>query len=312
MKSTFTRRLTAAILLLVIVLSLFTGCQKPIIDLDSIPEYSGVAYVEINGNMPFFKNSELTTEGFESYSELDALGRCGVAYACIGLETMPTAEREDIASVTPTGWEYNGISNNNTYDFIEGEYVYNRCHLIAHRLAGEDANEKNLITGTRYMNIDGMLTFEAIVSEYVEATGNHVMYRVTPIFEGVEYVARGVLMEGYSVEDSGRGVCFCIFAYNVQPGVTIDYFSGVNVANGEPLPEIEPPKEPEKNDEGESEPHANDGVVMDYILNTKSKKFHTPGERCANSIGENNREEYNGTRNDLIKEGYSACGICKP
>ena len=312
MKFTFTKRLTAAILLLVIFLSLFTGCQKPIIDLDSIPEYSGEAYVEINGNMPFFKKSELTTEGFESYSELDALGRCGVAYACIGLETMPTAEREDIASVTPSGWEYNGISNNNTYDFVENEYVYNRCHLIAHRLAGEDANEKNLITGTRYMNIEGMLTFEAIVSEYVEKTGNHVMYRVTPIFEGVEYVARGVLMEAYSVEDSGRGVCFCIFAYNVQPGVTIDYFSGVNVANGEPLPEIEPPKEPEGPNEDESAPHPNDGVVMDYILNTKSKKFHTPGERCANSIGEINREEYNGTRNDLIKEGYSACGICKP
>lgn len=312
---TTNKRLTAAILLLVIITSLFVGCKKPIIDLDSIPEYSGEAYVEINGNMPFFKKSELTTEGFESYSELDALGRCGVAYACIGIETMPTAEREDIASVTPTGWEYNGISNNNTYDFIENEYVYNRCHLIAHRLAGEDANEKNLITGTRYMNIEGMLTFEAIVSEYVEKTENHVMYRVTPIFEGVEYVARGVLMEAYSVEDSGRGVCFCIFAYNVQPGVTIDYFSGVNVANGEPLPEIEPPKEPEDDEqpgENESGPHANDGVIMDYVLNISSKKFHTPGKSCANSVSEKNREEYNGTRNDLIKEGYSPCGICKP
>ena len=312
-----TKRLTAALLLLVMLLSLLCGCQKSIIDLDSVPQYSSEAYVEINGNEPFFKNSELTTTAFEEYSELDALGRCGVAYACIGIEIMPTKEREDIASVTPTGWEYNGISNNNTYDFIENEYVYNRCHLIAHRLAGEDANEKNLITGTRYMNIEGMLPFESQVSEYVKKTENHVLYRVTPIFDGLNYVASGVLMEAYSVEDSGRGVCFCIYAYNVQPGVTIDYFSGVNVANGEPLPEIDPPSQsspsnPDIDEGAANTPHPNDGVVMDYILNTNSKKFHTPGERCANSISEKNREEYNGTRNDLIKEGYSACGICKP
>ncbi|MBR5817272.1 MAG: DNA/RNA non-specific endonuclease, partial [Clostridia bacterium] len=235
-------RLTAFVLALALIVSLLTAC-RPIITLDDIPDYSGAPYVEINGGKPFFTKSELTTKGFESYSELDALGRCGVAFACIGTETMPTAEREDIASVTPTGWEHNGISNNKEYDFIENGYVYNRCHLIAHRLAGEDANEKNLITGTRYMNIEGMLPFEAIVSEYVKATGNHVMYRVTPIFDGLDFVARGVLMEAYSVEDSGRGVSFCIFAYNVQPGVRIDYFTGVNVLSGEPLPEASQPSQ---------------------------------------------------------------------
>ena len=303
-------------MLLVMLLSLLCGCQKSIIDLDSVPQYSDEAYVEINGNEPFFKKSELTTTAFEQYSELDALGRCGVAYACIGIETMPTKEREDIASVTPTGWEYNGISNNNTYDFIENEYVYNRCHLIAHRLAGEDANEKNLITGTRYMNIEGMLPFESQVSEYVKNTENHVLYRVTPIFDGLNYVASGVLMEAYSVEDSGRGVCFCIYAYNVQPGVTIDYFSGINVQSGEKLPEIEPPSQspstPEPDDGVANTPHANDGVIMDYVLNTNSKKFHIPGKTCSNRIGENNREEYHGTRNELIANGYSPCGTCKP
>ena len=303
-------------MLLVMLLSLLCGCQKSIIDLDSVPQYSDEAYVEINGNEPFFKKSELTTTAFEQYSELDALGRCGVAYACIGIETMPTKDREDIASVTPTGWEYNGISNNNTYDFIENEYVYNRCHLIAHRLAGEDANEKNLITGTRYMNIEGMLPFETQVSEYVKNTENHVLYRVTPIFDGLNYVASGVLMEAYSVEDSGRGVCFCIYAYNVQPGVTIDYFSGINVQSGEKLPEIEPPSQspstPEPDDGVANTPHANDGVIMDYVLNTNSKKFHIPGKTCSNRIGENNREEYHGTRNELIANGYSPCGTCKP
>lgn len=309
------KRLTAAILLLVMLLSLLCGCKKSTIDLDSIPEYSGEAYIEINGNNPFFKESELTDEAFEEYSELDALGRCGVAYACIGIEIMPTEEREDISSVTPSGWEYNGISNNNQYDFVENEYVYNRCHLIGFQLAGENANEKNLITGTRYMNIEGMLPFENEIAEYVKETENHVLYRVTPMFEGIDSVARGVLMEAYSVEDSGRGICFCIYAYNVQPGVTIDYFSGTNVENGEELPEITPPSSDGGSDSNESievGEHPNNGIVMDYVLNTNSKKFHTPGKSCAEKISEKNREEYNGTRDDLIKGGYSACGTCNP
>ena len=186
---TFNQRLTALLITIILLLSLLCSC-KTIISLDEIPEYSGKAYVEINGGEPFFTDSEITDRAFESYSPLDALGRCGVAVACIGLEIMPTEERGDLASITPTGWEYNGISNNNTYDFVDNEYVYNRCHLIGFQLAGENDNERNLITGTRYMNIEGMLPFENEVDDYVEETGNHVMYRVTPIYQGFDYVAR--------------------------------------------------------------------------------------------------------------------------
>ncbi len=205
------------------------GCSQTPIEPEDVPEYSGVAYVEINGNVPFFTEEEKGLTDFEFYSFLDPLGRCGMAFAYIGPETMPTEERESIASVTPSGWEYWGVSNNNSYDFIENGYVYNRCHLIGFQLAGENDNELNLITGTRYMNIDGMLPFENAVADYVELTGNHVLYRVTPIFDGFNMVADGVLMEAWSVEDSGIGICFCIFAYNIQPGVWIDYFTGVNL-----------------------------------------------------------------------------------
>ena len=220
-----TQRLTALLLILLLIFSLLCSC-KPIISLDDIPEFSGKAYVEINGGEPFFTDDEITSQAFESYSPLDPLGRCGVAFACIGLELMPTEDRGDIASITPTGWEYGGMSNNNTYDFIENDYVYNRCHLIGFQLAGENDNERNLITGTRYMNIDGMLDFENKVAKYVKETENHVMLRVTPIFEDDNLVASGVLMEAWSVEDDGEGICFNVYAYNNQPGVIIDYATG--------------------------------------------------------------------------------------
>ena len=305
-------QINALLLLISLLLSILCGCG-PVISLDEIPEYKRSAYVEINGGDPYFKDNEITDEAFESYSELDALGRCGVAFACIGIELMPTEERGEIASITPTGWEYGGMSNNNTYDFVENEYVYNRCHLIGFQLAGENDNERNLITGTRYMNIEGMLPFENEVADFVEKTGYHVMYRVTPIFSGLDYVARGVLMEAYSVEDNGRGVCFCIYAYNVQPGVTIDYFTGVNVANGEKMPEINTDGDDrteikDDNNSGSS----SDGEICDYILNINSKKFHIPGKSCANSIKEANREEYTGTRQQLIDKGYKPCGTCNP
>ncbi len=305
-------QISALLLLISLLLSILCGCG-PVISLDEIPEYKRSAYVEINGGDPYFKDNEITDEAFESYSELDALGRCGVAFACIGIELMPTEERREIASITPTGWEYGGMSNNNTYDFVENEYVYNRCHLIGFQLAGENDNERNLITGTRYMNIEGMLPFENDVADFVEKTGYHVMYRVTPIFSGLDYVARGVLMEAYSVEDNGRGVCFCIYAYNVQPGVTIDYFTGVNVANGEKMPEINTDGDDrteikDDNNSGSS----SDGEICDYILNINSKKFHIPGKSCANSIKEANREEYTGTRQQLIDKGYKPCGTCNP
>ena len=187
----------------------------------TIPEYEGEPFVFINQNIPFFEKDDYTTESFENYSELDELGRCGAAYANISKELMPTEERGQIGDVRPSGWHTVKYP-----DLIEDRYLYNRCHLIGYQLSGENANEKNLITGTRYMNVEGMLPFENEVADYVRKSDNHVLYRVTPVFEGNNLVATGVLMEAYSVEDRGEGVCFCVFVHNVQPGIEIDYRTG--------------------------------------------------------------------------------------
>lgn len=186
-----------------------------------IPPYEGEPYVEIHENQPFFAEREHVTEAFEDYKNLDKFGRCGSAYACIGREIMPTEEREAIGQIKPSGWHTVKYP-----EVISDRYLYNRCHLIAFSLAGENANEKNLITGTRYMNVEGMLPFEISTANYVEKTGNHVLYRVTPVFSGSNLVANGVIMEAYSVEDKGAGVSFCVYVYNVQPGVVIDYETG--------------------------------------------------------------------------------------
>ena len=191
---------------------------------DVIPEFSGEPYIAINGNVPFFVEEEITTESYEYYSDLDELGRCGVTMACIGRDLMPTEDREEIGSVKPSGWVQK------KYDHVDGKYLYNRCHLIGFQLAGENANEKNLITGTRYMNVDGMLPFENMVADYVKETENHVLYRVTPIFLDDNLLASGVVMEGWSVEDGGDGICFCVYVYNAHPGVVIDYATGDNWA----------------------------------------------------------------------------------
>ena len=199
------------------------------IDVNSIPEYSDKAFVEINGGVPYFTEDEYTTESYEKYSDLDALGRCGAAMACIGKDTMPKdgEERESISSVTPSGW----VQKKYDSSLVSGGYLYNRCHLIGWQLTAENANEKNLITGTRYFNAgnseeQGMLAFENMVADYIKETGNHVLYRVTPIYKGNNLVASGLLMEGYSVEDNGEGICFNVYFYNVQPGITIDYATG--------------------------------------------------------------------------------------
>ena len=189
--------------------------------LSDVPAYSGKAYISVNGNVPYFTAAELTTTSFETYSDLDTLGRCGVTYACIGQDLMPTKERGSIGMVKPTGWHTVRYD-----DLVDGKYLYNRCHLIGYQLTGENANTQNLITGTRYLNIEGMLPFENMVADYIQETDNHVLYRVTPIFEGNNLLANGVLMEGYSVEDKGAGVSYCVFAYNVQPGIEIDYATG--------------------------------------------------------------------------------------
>lgn len=190
--------------------------------IEEIPDYSGEPWVIVNNNVPYFSESEITTDSFESYSGLDALGRCGVCWASIGADLMPAdgEGRGDISTIKPSGWV------NAKYDFVKGGYVYNRCHLIGWQLTAENANKENLITGTRYMNIDGMLPFENLVADYIKDTGNHVMYRVTPDFVDNELVCHGVLMEGYSVEDNGDGILYCVYCYNVQPGVTINYVTG--------------------------------------------------------------------------------------
>lgn len=263
-----------------------------------IPEYTDKPYVEINDNQPFFSDKDLTKEAFEEYSELDDLGRCGPAYANLCSELMPKEERESTWEVEPSGWhidKYNGL--------VEGGNLYNRCHLIAFSLAGENANEKNLITGTRYMNAEGMLPFEQQVQGYVKDTGNHVLYRVTPVFKGDNLVADGVEMEAFSVEDSGKGVCFHIFAYNVQPGVIIDYKTGDN----KPDPDYVKPEE-------EENPENRDVALEDvtFIININKKKFHDPSCNSVVDIKEKNKVYSTKSREELIEEGYKPCSICNP
>ena len=260
--------------------------------LEDIPEFSGEPYVVLEDNQPGFTQEELTAQGFEEYSPLDLLGRCGTAYACVGLETMPTQDRESISQVKPSGWQTAEYSTS----LVDGGYLYNRCHLIGFQLTGENANQENLITGTRYLNVEGMLPFENLVADYVKETGNHVLYRVTPVFSGQELVARGVELEALSVEDGGEGVCFHVYCYNNQPGIEIDYATGDSWETG-------------------AEPQADgsaQGGEQHYVLNTNSKKFHLPGCSGAESMSPSNRQDYTGSRQALIDQGYSPCGTCKP
>lgn len=301
------KKRTSLLLSLLLALSLvLTGCdsysgassssydEQSYETLSQIPEFSEAPYVVLNDNMPDFDESDLTTEAFEEYSELDELGRCGVAYANICEEIMPTEERGSISSVTPTGWVQE------QYDFVDSKSLYNRCHLIGWQLSGEDANECNLITGTRYMNVDGMLPFENEINDYVDETGNHVLYRVTPVFEGDNLVASGVQMEAESVEDKGEGICFNIYCYNAEPGVTIDYATGENWLSTD--------------DEAASasDSTSEDDKTTEYVLNTSSKKFHKPDCGGVKSMNEQNKKTTSKSRQQLIDEGYTPCGTCKP
>ena len=258
---------------------------ETVFTLSSVPAYSGTAYVAVNGNVPYFTADDLTTASFESYSSLDSLGRCGVAYACVGLDIMPTEDRGSIGQVKPTGW------HTVKYDCVDGKYLYNRCHLLGYQLTGENANEENLITGTRYLNIEGMLPFENMVADYVKETGNHVLYRVTPIFTGDDLVADGVEMEALSMEDDGEGISFHIFAYNNQPGISINYATG---------------------DSTLSESSGTMTDQQEYVMNTSSMKFHLPSCSSVSSIKDENKATYQGPREDLIAEGYEPCGRCNP
>ncbi len=256
-------------------------------DYTKIPEFDGKKpYVVVNDNKPYFDERSYTTNSYEEYGKLDNKGRCTYAMASIGKDLMPTEERGSIGSVKPTGWH---ISK---YDFVDGTYLYNRCHLIGYQLTGENANKSNLITGTRYMNVQGMLPFEDMVADYVKETENHVLYRVTPIFLDNELVARGVLMEAISIEDDGDGICFNVFCYNVQPKVHINYIDGSNY----------------------SEEGINTSVQENasYILNTGSRKFHKVDCSSVKDIASANKKGYKGTREELILDGYAPCGNCKP
>lgn len=272
-----------------------SSASSAAVTLNTVPQYSNKPYVAVNNNQPGFTDADLTTESFEKYSPLDKLGRCGTAFANISKATMPTEKRGNIGQVKPSGWQ------TAKYDSVDGKYLFNRCHLIGYQLSAENANERNLITGTRYMNVDGMLPFENMVADYVKETGNHVLYRVTPIFTGNNLVADGVQMEAMSVEDKGEGISFNVFCYNVQPGIEIDYATGHSKLAAAACP-----------DSSKMCPLADEYAVKNYVLNKNSKKFHKPDCSGAANISAKNRENFKGSRNELISKGYEPCGICKP
>lgn len=252
--------------------------------LSAVPEYSGKAYTEIHGGKPFFDPDGFDDRPFEFYPALDDLGRCGTTMACVGKELMPTEERGQIGMIKPSGWHTIRYD-----DLIEDRYLYNRCHLIGYQLTSENANERNLVTGTRYLNTQGMLPIENKVAEYIRKTGNHVLYRVTPAFDGEDLLAKGILIEARSVEDAGAGICLCLFAYNVQPGVVIDYVTG---------------------DSWRANPEqAVEQATRGYIGNKKSMVFHLPS--CPNLPAEKNRIYFE-TREEAVENGYHACGNCHP
>lgn len=270
---------------------------------EDVPEYEDEIYAVINNNEPEFTEEDLAvTESYESYSELDELGRCGVCVACISTDIMPTEERGSIGQIKPTGW------HTVKYDGVDGMYLYNRCHLIAYELAAENANEENLITGTRYFNVEGMLPLENMVTDFIEETEYHVLYRVTPIFDGDNLVASGVQMEARSLEDDGEGICYNVYVYNIQPGIEIDYATGesresdedssVSDTSGETVSALS-----EDSDNSEA---------TTYVVNTNTKKFHKPGCSSVEDIAEYNRKDYTGSRDTLIEEGFEPCKRCNP
>lgn len=282
-----------------------------------VPAFEGNPYVYVNDGEPTFTDEQRAAEpGHEHYGELDELGRCTTAFAVVGPETQPTEKRGSIGEIRPSGWQMA------KYDFVEGKYLFNRCHLLGYQLTGENANPQNLITGTRYLNIQGMLPFENAVADYVDTTGNHVLMAVMPVFEGSELVARGVHMMAESVEDGGEGVAFNVFCYNVQPGVVIDYGTGESMLEEEAtlLPDVSgAEKAPatasdgggEASEKGATETDEGKGVAV-YVLNTNSKKFHRPDCSSVGQMSAKNREDVEDTRENLIANGYDPCKRCNP
>ncbi len=300
------KRLLPLIALILSLSILLCGC-----DLFGTPdngepsENPTVAYEVLNNNVPYFTEDEITDESFEHYSELDSLGRCGVVMACIGPDLMPPEgdERGEINHVTPSGW----VQAKYETSLVSGGYLYNRSHLIGWQLTDEDDNERNLITGTRYFNVEGMLPFENMVARYIKETDNHVMYRVTPDFKDNNLVATGITMEAMSVEDNGEGILFCVYVYNYQPGIIINYATGESRLEGS----SEAPSTPEQTPDGGEDDTVTPGEGT-YVLNVSSMKFHDPDCSGVATMKEENKQIYNGSRQDLIDEGYSPCGTCKP
>ncbi len=293
-----------------------TNSNADNITIENLPSFYGMAYVEINNNIPQFSKDEITAESFEKYSALDYLSRCGTASACVGVDIMPTEERGEIGMVKPTGW------HTVKYDVVDGKYLYNRCHLIGYQLTGENANEQNLITGTRFLNIEGMLPFENMIADYVKETNNHVMYRVTPFFEGVNLLCKGVQIEGYSVEDDGDGISFNVFAYNAQPQIEINYLTGESTLISNMLPDEESSVNTSYSNEittTESyvESISNEVLYNEQpqtnakcIINKNTKKIHLETCQHAKKIKKENREEHKGDLNEYIKKGYALCQVC--
>ncbi len=259
-------------------------------EIDDIPEYNGSPYIEIHDNDPQFNSKDMNKKSFESYSNLDSLNRPQVAFANVSKDLMPTTKRGSIGMVKPAGW------HTVRYKGIDGKYLYNRCHLIGYQLTGENANRKNLITGTRYLNVEGMLPFENEVTNYIKKTNHHVLYRVTPIYDGDNLIADGVQIEAYSIEDKGQGVSFNVFCYNVQPGIEIDYKTGDSSRSNENI--IEEYKADEEN--------------MMYVLNVNTHKFHKPMCSSVKLMKDANKIETNESRDVLINKGYSPCKNCNP
>ena len=271
-------------------------------NISDIPEYSGEDYIILNNNVPNFSNSDLTTTSFEEYSPLDSLGRCGVAYANVGTDIMPTEKRESISSVKPSGWQ------SVKYDIVEGKYLYNRSHLIGYQLTAENANARNLITGTRYFNATLMLPYENMVADYIKETNNHVLYRVTPLFEGNNLVATGVQMEAKSVEDNGEGIEFNVFVYNVQPGITIDYATGNNSLSDEEIVETESSNNTTSSTNSTSNPNnTNNTTSNEYTVirgNSKSKIYHCPGQRDYENMSDSKYLVNFNSEQEAINAGY--------
>ena len=277
--------------------------------------YNGSPSIEINNNIPTFTEEEITSQSFEKYGNLDALGRCTTAIASIGPDLMPTEERGSIGTIKPTGWKQNkypGIVDS------QPPYLYNRCHLIGYQLTAENANKRNLVTGTRYMNVEGMLPYENKVANYVESTKNHVMYRVIPKFEGNNLLCSGIQIEAYSVEDNGKGISFNVFCFNVQPGIIIDYSDGSNYADPNAIvTNQENSEETEKHVEETTVSQSTENAApatttASYIANTNTKKFHYPSCNSVKKMKEKNKLYFEGSRDELIKQGYEPCKNCNP